>query len=316
MKIKTKFIIYFSSIFVVVGIISGFMIWGTGKIESYLAKDLPAAVEAVRINSKLDITAQLIRYDDEVLTQSARNYAFTGQKKWKERYDEFAPKLDSRIKEALDTGSQEDKKIFSDINDANLALIDMETESIKYADDGNLVAAQQILDSEEYARHKEIYKAGIIKYLESRNLSVDSASAVSTSAVEQSRDYLSELSIIQKYALMGFVLLFFVILVLLFLLMIKTFMVPLGKFMQAAKSITSGDLDTRVSIDTEDEIGSFAKDFNKMTTSLQKSIENTEDKIKERTAELEKLNKFMTGRELKMIELKEKIKVLENKNEN
>ena len=39
----------------------------------------------------------------------------------------------------------------------------------------------------------------------------------------------------------------------------------------------------------------------------------TEDELKRRNEELERLNKIMTGRELKMIELKNRVKELEKK---
>ena len=50
-----------------------------------------------------------------------------------------------------------------------------------------------------------------------------------------------------------------------------------------------------------------------MSSKLNNTIKNIEKKIAERTTSLEKVNKFMTGRELKMVELKKKIIDLENK---
>ena len=42
---------------------------------------------------------QLMRYYEEVLTQSARNYAFTQDKKWEQRYITIEPESDKIIKE-------------------------------------------------------------------------------------------------------------------------------------------------------------------------------------------------------------------------
>ena len=81
--------------------------------------------------------------------------------------------------------------------------------------------------------------------------------------------------------------------------------------------VKKGSYDKNVKIKTNDELGELGKNFNQMTMSLKKSRSNIEKKVAERTADLEKLNKSMTGRELKMVELKKKIKDLEEKiNEN
>ena len=315
MIIKKRFIIYFGAIFLIFGFFGYFSIRGTMVIESYLKNNLPKAIEDVQKNSKLDVTAQLIRYDDEVLTQSIRNYAFTGDVKWKTRYDKYAPKLIARIDEAI-KANPDDKTFFESVSVAADALFSLEAEAFALIEKNDLAGAQKILDGEEYAKQKNIYTAGIEKYLARRGSELDSASATSTKSIDESKDYLSELMKIQKWGMIGFIVLFFLVMIFILFLIVKTFMVPLGIFKVAAKEITGGKLETNVNINSKDEIGSFAVDFSKMTASLKNSIENTEEKIKERTADLEKLNKYMTGRELKMIDLKERIKELENKNEN
>ena len=50
-----------------------------------------------------------------------------------------------------------------------------------------------------------------------------------------------------------------------------------------------------------------------MAGKLKENIEGVEQKVKDRTKELETLNKYMVGRELKMIELKKQINS-QNKN--
>jgi len=311
MSIKAKFIIIFASLFAAVLFFSYFTIIGLGEIDKHVTIHVPEAIKNIQNLSKLDITAQLVRYDDEVLTQSARNYVFTGDKKWKDRYSEYVPKLDQRIKEANELGDDEDKKIFSDINATNLVLIDLETEAISLADNGDLSQAQAILDGSKYVEQKAIYKAGIDKILLKRGHAIDEADSVSTEELESDNKEFTGIVSWQKYGTMGFVALFFLAIMFIIWQILITFMIPLGVFRATAKKIITGDLSASVAISSENEIGDFAIDFNTMTKSLQESIENTENKVKERTADLEKLNKFMTGRELKMIELKKKIAEME-----
>ncbi len=95
----------------------------------------------------------------------------------------------------------------------------------------------------------------------------------------------------------------------------KSIIGPIQKLSKAVEQIIHGDLSQRVSIKSKDEIGVLAHSFNAMTSKLEKSHAELEDKVKEKTEELaekvlefEKMNKLMVGRELRMVELKQQIK--------
>ena len=101
-------------------------------------------------------------------------------------------------------------------------------------------------------------------------------------------------------------------------LVIKSITQSIKKLHKSTDIIAGGNLDHRVDVKTKDEFGQLASSFNKMTEALQESQKGLEGKVKARTVELEKsikdlnkLNKLMTGRELKMIELKEEIAKLQ-----
>ncbi len=61
---------------------------------------------------------------------------------------------------------------------------------------------------------------------------------------------------------------------------------PIKRLVRGAKSIAGGDLTQRITINTKDEIGELASEFNKMTARLEESYSSLEQKINERTAEL------------------------------
>lgn len=81
-----------------------------------------------------------------------------------------------------------------------------------------------------------------------------------------------------------------------------------GELVSGAEKIAKGNLDSKIDIQTDDEMELLADSFNKMAVALKKSRTNIEKKVEERTREFENINKHMVGRELKMIELKEEIK--------
>lgn len=313
MTIRRKIIIIFFVIIITALAAGAYIMWQIGKTNDFLKNNVPQAIEALNTNTYLDGRAYLIRYDDEVLTQSARNYAFTGEQKWKDRYNEFVPKLDLRIKEALERGDAEDKSFFDEINSANAALVEMETRSMALVDAGNKTEAQAILDSQEYADQKAIYKSGLDKFLAKRGASTDEAIALSTTNLNDANAHVRERNSISASALGGFISLDLILIAVLLYILLFNLVRPLSKLKEATKKIAAGELDQKLEIVANDEVGELYAGFNKMASDLKESRSNIEQKIAERTDELQKLNKFMTGREIKMIELKEKIKELEEK---
>lgn len=74
-----------------------------------------------------------------------------------------------------------------------------------------------------------------------------------------------------------------------------------------------GTLMSTNTVKSNDEIERLANAFNEMSRQLQEEKEKIEEKVKNRTKELEKINYAMVGRELKMIELKKELKELKKK---
>jgi two-component sensor histidine kinase/methyl-accepting chemotaxis protein len=76
---------------------------------------------------------------------------------------------------------------------------------------------------------------------------------------------------------------------------------PILQLDNVSQKVAHGDLNARVKITSENELGRLALSFNKMTESLKSSQDNLERKVEERTAELEKINKVL------QIEISEKL---------
>ncbi len=112
-----------------------------------------------------------------------------------------------------------------------------------------------------------------------------------------------------------------------FILINKVILTNIYKLEKIAKSVGEGNLDENIDIESNDEIGRLAKTFQDMTNELKKNklemegySKKLEKQVKERTKDLElkikdseRMNSFMVNREIKMIELKNKIADLEKK---
>jgi signal transduction histidine kinase len=66
---------------------------------------------------------------------------------------------------------------------------------------------------------------------------------------------------------------------------------PLKQLTSAATSIAAGNLSTKVAVDRYDELGKLARAFNAMSVQIQNAQEGLENKVIERTAQLEAVNK-------------------------
>ncbi len=108
--------------------------------------------------------------------------------------------------------------------------------------------------------------------------------------------------------------------------LVAFFLKPIKSLLEGVKEISKGNLDYAVNVRSGDEIGDLAMAFRQMTVDLKKSKQGLEDynkkleqQVAERTStlsqkmeELERINKLMVDRELKMVELKKKIDELEH----
>ncbi len=113
-----------------------------------------------------------------------------------------------------------------------------------------------------------------------------------------------------KYSIMLVVFWLVILLAIISSLVFYRLLGPLRDFHRLTDSIKGVPLKP-IRVEDGAEIGSLITVFNRLIRKLKQCREETEDKIKSRTAELEKLNKHLLGRELKMIELKKKLNKLE-----
>jgi len=181
---KLKWIIWFLVVALIIDVVGFFSLLQINKIADPLKADIPRGLEEITASSHLNSLAQFIRYYDEVLTMSARNYAFTSDERWKERYNKVVPQLDDIIKEAILKGDEQDSEFFSSVDAANLALVEMEERSLGLVDEGKAGEAIVILESDEYWEQKAIYKKGLVDYVSRRGFAYDETLETSTETIQ------------------------------------------------------------------------------------------------------------------------------------
>lgn len=237
-------------------------------IAEPLYKDIPENITKLAKTSNLDSKAQLIRYYDEVLTQSARNYAFSQEKKWEERYNTIVPKLDKQIKDVIDLGDIQDKTIFSNINNANLALVEMELQSMELVNEDNVEEAIKILDSDEYWKQKRIYAEGLEGYGLLKNEQYNEAVSSSTDVLLSTTANTQKLFIDRINTVILSILIFIIIASFLGYFMFRSITNRIANLKTATNKIAMGDFNFNIKLDGNDEIGELGVRFENMRQSI------------------------------------------------
>ena len=268
MGIVRKFTLGYLLVSLAVGVVGYFSLIQLNKVAKPLKKDIPKSVKAVEATSYLDSLSQLIRYYDEVLTQSARNYAYTEEKKWEERYRSVEPKLKNVIKEAIIKGDEKDKTFFSSINHANIALVGMEYKSIEFVNNGQSKEAIKILESTAYGKKKFVYEQGLRNYVHRRGSKYDEALLSSTKTIDLATKGAQDLIRISSRLVLIFTIVFFLFAIYIGIYISRSISNPIIELKNAAAEVGKGRLETKINIKTKDEIGQLAKSFCKMAEDL------------------------------------------------
>ena len=281
MKLIYKLMLGFLVVSLMIGAVGGVSLFQLFNIADTWHSETPEIIKTINKTSHLDGLAQFIRYYDEVLTQSARNYAFTQNKKWKERYQDIEPELDKIINEAINEGDKKDRDFFSSVYNANTALVRMEYKSIEFVDNGHNEKAIKILESGEYWRQKNIYEKGLKNYVNKRGVqynevldtSIDKINLLQSRTLAVLNDGERSVIIVAIISVM--------LVIAIGILVFHSIVKPLNKLKVAATKIGKGEMDTIIDIKTNDEIGMLATSFNKMAVDLKKTTASRDELNKE-----------------------------------
>jgi signal transduction histidine kinase len=250
-----------------------------------LSKDIPKSLESIRETAYLEDLAQSMCYYDEVSTQSVRNYAFTQDKKWEQRYKDAKSKYDSLAKEAIDVREDGDWKLFSSANESRLALSTIENTSIELINNGMPKEAIDILESDRYWDTKRIYQRNIEDYAHEKGSEHDETLANSnhivSSVIKRTQDIIKH----SRWLVSIFTIIALVLALGSGFIIARSIYIPLQKLKAAAAEIGKGNLNAQIEIKSTDEIGQVATSFKKMTEDLKRT-----------TTSIDKLTREITDR--------------------
>jgi len=280
MNIQSKMIFILAVSAFLLALAGFFIVYQLSRVSAPLEMSIPRNIESLNDAIYLDNLAQSIKYYDEVLTQSARNYAFTADKQWENRYRSVEPELDRIINEAVSKGDNTEKVFFSTVEKANLELVQLEYESIDFVNEGRSAEAVQILESKEYWDNKAIYKQGLDAYITARGTAytIESDLARKTLALANTQEEKSEVLLAQTTQVLLIVIpAAIVTMIIVGLHLLSIIINPMKRLAYAATELAKGNYDTSLGTARKDETGVMALAFDKMRTKLEEKEKMKEE---------------------------------------
>lgn len=271
MNIRTKLLFSFLAVALITGVSGYLSLSQFSKIAEPLATVIPQTLVAMTKASHSDQVARFIGYADEVLTQSARNYAFTQDKRWEKRYAESELELKEALRKAITDGGDQDKAFFSSIVSAQGALADIEHEAIARVNDGNPAEAIKLLESSDYWDQKVAYKQRLIDYIGLKGANYDDALSASTETLNHSTTQVQKLVRLSTELVTISIGVTFLLAAILSIVISTSISQPIKELTTAAKRVQRGDFNHKIPITpitSRDEIGQLARTFDTMRQGL------------------------------------------------
>lgn len=255
------------------------------KIAKPLNKDIPEDILAISDATFLDELTHSIQYYDEILTQSARNYAFTEDEKWKLRYYDTEPQLDWIIKQAIARSDHSGKKFFARVNKANIKLVEIEHQSFELVDSGKAKEAIKLLESDIYWENKHIYTTSLEAYINAADVTHTEAMTFSSITLDAAIINVQNLISYSKHRALYIIFLILISVLGISVFVSRTITKPLRILSEGMKIVGKGNLDYKGNTGSKDEIGQLSRAFDQMINNLEQSttsIKNLNREISER----------------------------------
>lgn len=219
--------------------------------------------------------AKLILYYDEVLTQSARNYALTGDKKWRVRYDYYDVELDNLLKQKSENRIADYSWLLSKMDISNQLLVGMERESIRLADNGELKKAIAVLDGDEYSFEKNNYANLLNQYVNKTEFVFDSVKDNSEREILMQVSNLKLINSKSKNLVLEFAAASLLVFISLVVFLIKTVLVPIEDISKVLDKLSQSKLGVNINHSLKlqkNEVGVLARAFDRLLISMKLAV--------------------------------------------
>ncbi|MFH1761625.1 MAG: PAS domain S-box protein [bacterium] len=271
MRIYTKLLTGYLLISVLAAVLCYFSYIQLIELSDPLSSEIPLKIDALSHNYSMDRSAVFLHYYDEILEQSTRNYVFTQNMQWKQRYYAYKYELEYIRDQILETGAEAAGNIFLKAAAVSKNIVAIQDSAINMVDKGKVIKAVKLIESNEYISQRHHYKKELKKYFHLHGIHFEQAIEVSAVTVKIAAKQAKE--IINKtirQTVMLFALLI-IISILIGCVLTKSIAVPINNLKAHVEKIRAGDFTQEIDISQKGEIGLLADSFRRMTLDLKKT---------------------------------------------
>ncbi len=150
MNLFTKLISGFLTVSILAALTGYWGLYQLGSVSKLLNNEVATSIEQFHHNSEANELVDHIKYVEEILVQSARNFAFTRNKEWEQRYFAFLPDINASIQSLIDKSKAAETEMLYPIQSARASLAKSEIMAIKLVNQGDIEGAVATLEALPY----------------------------------------------------------------------------------------------------------------------------------------------------------------------
>ena len=238
------------------------------RLNNIVGEELPQEIAGLNRSLYIKYLSDLTLYYDEILTQSARNYAFTEDLKWKERYKVFELRLQEIIHQGMAIGTPKDSLNFVRLSQVNDELVETEYKSFSLSDNHLSSKAIRVLEEESYWNLKKNYLESLNDYVESKDIEIKAILTNIHGLVARHSQQENEMVWQLKISFIIYILILLAISWTFSFVFFKQTINQLLKLKFGAERIKKGDFDFSIHMNSKDEFQELGDSFNKMAEQL------------------------------------------------
>lgn len=240
---------------------------------------LPEEITGLNQSLYIKYLSDQTLYYDEVLTQSARNYAFTSDIKWKSRYLDYEQRLQKTISQALKLGNANDSTNFLQLRRVNDQLVSSEYKSFGLTEKGEAGLAVQTLEDDNYWLLKEQYLESLKDYQQSKERETEALLANIEHLVNAHAENEARFKRQLKIGFSSYILILLLTTWSFSFVFFNRTIKHILMLKEGAERLKEGDFNTVIALKTQDEFQDLADTFNEMSQKLKVMTQEVNESV-------------------------------------
>ena len=270
MKFQLKTFLGFmgiTSIFIIFGALLNFQVGSLNPIINQLNEDL----EDFDTSEELEKLTFVIEDSRSKLVYGPVIFIVNPDELYQQQYELSSQQIFKTVDKAIKRSDNAiDKKIFENLKETNMKLENTEREVFNLVQENKIEEAKALLVGEEYQSLKESFSLFITKFFNNKQMEAnDSFSKLVqvSGAIEKNSLVLKSLTQLILISVASVV----IASILLSIFISRSISKPLIKLNTIANDLNKGLFDTKIVIESNDEIGEFSKAFDSVANTMKKN---------------------------------------------